>query len=252
MGRIEKLFVNYVGSTVKKGDPLVSIYSPDLLVAQEELLTAVRGLNQQKGAGELALSPLPKAWSKPPKRKLQLWGITAEQVDEIIKRGTAADGSDHLLAHVGHRDRKSRARGDYVEQGKNLYTIADLSRVWMQVKIFEDQIAGINPGTAVQVTSAAHPDEVFAGKITFIAYTVDPATRTVSARVEIDNAEYKLKPGMYAMVVIRTPVGSVTGLGPESGSAEMSAAMRHGETGTAVMREGYGQCTGHERCVGSG
>jgi cobalt-zinc-cadmium efflux system membrane fusion protein len=91
-------------------------------------------------------------------------------------------------------------------------TIADLSTVWMQAKIFEHETGGVSIGTAVEVTSTAYPNEVFAGRITFIAFTVDSATRTVSARVEIANSDYKLKPGMYAAAAIRLPVGEVTEL----------------------------------------
>jgi len=110
-----------------------------------------------------------------------------------------------------------------------IYTIADLSTVWTQAKIFEDQIAGIEKGTAVAVTTTAYPNEVFACRITFVAYDVDPATRTLSARIEIDNPDYKLKPGMYASAVIRFPIGAVTLVadGPQSTSmAETSDLAR--------------------------
>lgn len=222
-GRIDKLFVNYVGERVREGQPLAGIYSPDLLVAQEELLTAAKNLAQQKGGNELALTSA-QAMVEASRKKLLLWGITNEQIDAIVRQGKP----DTLLTiHsplAGIVTEKKVLEGNYVEEGGDLYTVADLSRVWMQAKIFEDQIGGIQVGTAVEVASTAYPQEMFVGRITFIAYTVDPATRTVSARVEVENPDYKLKPGMYVNAVIRTPVGAVKELASASAPAKTSAA----------------------------
>jgi Cu(I)/Ag(I) efflux system membrane fusion protein len=221
-GRIDKLMVNYTGQHVEKGDPLVWIYSPDLLVAQEELLSAVRTRDRQRSAGDLAglgAQTLVEAARK----KLVLWGITDQQIDEIIKRGTP---ETHLTVYSpmsGIVTERKVLEGNYVSEGQDLYTIADLSRVWMQTSIFEDQLAGVKVGTAVAVTSTAYPNEVFAGRITFIAYTVDPATRTVAARVEIANPELKLRPGMYAEAVIRLPAGQITPIASSTQSAEATS-----------------------------
>jgi membrane fusion protein, copper/silver efflux system len=206
-GRLETLFVNYVGEHVTQGAPLAAIYSPDLLVAQEELLTSIRSAEQNKSvdfAGAAAQSMVDAA-----RKKLLLWGITEDQIAQIIKRGKPDNVLTIYSPISGIVTEKNVLQGHYVDEGTDLYTIADLSRVWMQVKVFEDQVQGVQLGTAVEVTSTADPQETFAGRITFIAYTVDPGTRTVSARVEIDNPDLKLKPGMYASAVIRTPVGRV-------------------------------------------
>jgi membrane fusion protein, copper/silver efflux system len=208
-GRIDKLMVNYVGQRINKGDPLTSIYSPDLIVAQEELLATLRAL--QKPGSETIRSET-EFLKQAAIKKLLLLGITQSQIDEIIRRGIP---ETHLIIFspiAGIVTEKNVRVGQYVEEGTQIFTIADLGIVWMQAKIFEDQITGIKIGTSVQITASALPNEVFAGRITFIAYTVDPATRTVSARVEIDNPNYKLKPGMYATAAIRLPVGSVTEL----------------------------------------
>ena len=209
-GRIDELMVNYVGQQIKKGDALASIYSPELVVAQEELLSAVRSVNQQKQASDLLKSQT-EFLVTAAKKKLTLWGITDQQIEQIVRRGRP---DTHLIVYSpisGIVAEKNVLVGQYVDEGMKNYTIADLSTVWMQAKIFEDQIAGIDKGTAVQVTSTAYPNEVFAGRITFVAYNVDPATRTISARVEIANPDTKLKPGMYANALIRMPVGKVTG-----------------------------------------
>ncbi|MFA5866105.1 MAG: efflux RND transporter periplasmic adaptor subunit [Phycisphaerae bacterium] len=208
-GRIDELMVNYEGQQINKGDPLVSIYSPDLVVAQEELLSAVRSLKQQQQASDLLRSQT-EFLVTAARKKLSLLGITDQQVDQIIRRGSP---DTHLIVYSpisGIVTEKNVLVGQYVDEGMRIYTIADLNTVWMQAKIFEDQIAGIAKGTAVEVTSTGYPNEIFAGRITFVAYTVAPATRTISARVEITNSDYKLKPGMYANAVIRIPVGAVT------------------------------------------
>ncbi len=214
-GRIEKLDVNFVGQHVEKGDPLVSIYSPDLLVAQEELLGAVRSLDAQKNAGDLVRQSA-QSLVDAARKKLVLWGITPEQIDEVIRHGTPETLLTIYSPLAGIVTEKKVLEGHYTSEGEDLYTIADLSAVWMQAKVFEDQASGVQVGSAVEVTSTAFPGEIFAGRITFVAYSVDPLTRTVAARVEIANPDYKLKPGMYAHAVIRMPLGQVTELPPES------------------------------------
>jgi len=206
-GRLDKLMVNFVGQRVEKGQPLASIYSPDLLIGQQELLLAARDLEQQKGKPGQESS---QALLDSARQKLTLWGVTAEQIDDTLKQGKP---QTHLILYspiTGIVIDKKVLEGRYVNEGDDLYTIADLSQVWLQAKIFEGQTQGIREGTAVEVTSTAYPDEIFAGRIGFVAYTVDPATRTVSARVEVPNPETKLKPGMYVRMVIRNPVGLVT------------------------------------------
>jgi Cu(I)/Ag(I) efflux system membrane fusion protein len=221
-GRIDKLLVNYVGQYVKQGDPLALIYSPELLTAQQELLVAHRQLTTRNAPGGLGESTSQSLFEAA-RQKLLLWGITAEQIDGILERGTP---ETHLTIYspiAGFVTEKKVLEGHYVNEGDDLYTIADLSRVWMQAKVFEDQSAGVGIGTAVEVTSTAFPNEVFAGRITFIAYEVDPATRTVAARVDIANPDFELKPGMYAQAAIRIPVGKVREIEPPAASASATA-----------------------------
>jgi len=224
-GRIDRLDVNYTGQHVEKGDPLVWIYSPDLLVAQEELLAVMRSQKQQANNGEWAATAA-HSLVEASRRKLSLWGITEEQIDAIIARGTPETHLSIYSPIAGIVTERKVLEGKYVMEGDDLYTIADLSSVWMQAKIFENDIAGIAIGTVVEVTSTAYPDDVFAGQITFVAYTVDPNTRTVSARVEIANPDYKLRPGMYANARIALPIGAVTPLDPASQPAATPAPER--------------------------
>jgi hypothetical protein len=114
----------------------------------------------------------------------------------------------------------------------------------MEVKIFEDQVAGVQIGTAVEVRSTAYPDELFAGRVTFVAFTVDPSTRTISARVEIDNPDYRLKPGMYASAVIRLPVGQITAIAASSAPASAAAMMDHATSSAPASTPADSAATG--------
>lgn len=218
-GRIDKLLVNYIGQHVEEGDPLIWLYSPELITAQQELILAQRRIGAGQDAGP-AGAPAAQALIDATKQKLLLWGVTEKQIDDILRRGTV---DTHLIVYApisGFVTEKNVLEGHYVDEGSDLYTIADLSNVWMEAKIFEDEAGGVAIGTAVEVISTAYPNEVFAGRITFIAYAVDPATRTVSARVEIANPDLKLKPGMYAHAMIRVPVGTVTELASDLNAGE--------------------------------
>jgi len=220
-GRIDKLYVNYVGQHVEKGQPLAWLYSPDLLVAQEELLTTLHRQDDTKGAGPIVRGSAENLLIAA-RRKLTLWGITEEQVEEIIKRGKPDTHMTIQSPIAGIVTDKKVLEGRYVNEGDDLYTIADLSSVWLQAKVFENEISGVSVGTAVEVTSVAYPNEVFAGRVTFVAYIVDPGTRTVSARVEITNPDLRLKPGMYVNAAIRLPVGRVEILESAAVSQEAS------------------------------
>jgi len=237
-GRIEKLYVNYVGQHVQMGDPLSSIYSPDLLVAQQELLSAVRSLNSVPVADETARR-LAQNLVEAARQKLMLWGIAAAQIDEMIRRATPETQLMIYSPLTGIVTDKKVLEGRYVNEGDDLYTIADLSVVWMQLRIFEDESAGIQTGAAVEVTSTAFPNEIFAGRITFIAFAVDPATRTVAARVEIDNPGDKLKPGMFADAVIRLPLGTVQVLAPDTQPASTATSSAAEQLDTRAFARAY-------------
>ena len=206
-GRLDKLNVNYIGQHVNKGETLAMMYSPELLVAQQELLTALRsaGANSNGPAAAVAGNALADA----ARRKLTLWGLTPEQIDAIVQRGTVETDVAITSPIAGIVTEKKALEGRYVSEGEELYTIADLGSVWLQAKVFESDIAAVHNGQSVEIHSTAYPNEIFAGRVTFASYEVDPLTRTISARVEVENPEYKLRPGMYATAIIRLPAGKV-------------------------------------------
>ncbi|MEI7838010.1 MAG: efflux RND transporter periplasmic adaptor subunit, partial [Planctomycetota bacterium] len=239
-GRLDTLLVNYTGQKVKQGDALAKIYSPDLLVAQQELLTAA------KGAGEAAPGGMNQIVLDSARKKLLLWGLTEAQVAEIIRRGSPETHVTIASPITGIVTEKKALEGKYVMEGDELYKVADLSTVWLQAKIFEADIMGIAPGAAVEITNTAFPGEVFAGRITFVAYAVDPATRTIAARVEIANPQDKLRPGMFATATIRLPVGKVTELASLPAPATRTATAPAGgpAISTDTLAQAYLALTG--------
>ncbi|MFH1419258.1 MAG: efflux RND transporter periplasmic adaptor subunit [Planctomycetota bacterium] len=207
-GRIDKLFADYTGMAVSKGDHLVEIYSPDLVSAQEELLNALQGLDaikgsplesSRRGAGQLVSSA---------RRNLELLGITEEQINELTRTGEAAT---HLVVHAsigGTIVRKAAMEGMYVKTGDLLYEIADLSYVWLIQDLYEADLPWVRPFQEVRVSAQSLPGEVFSGQIVFVDPVVDQTTRTVKVRVNIANPMRRLKPGMFVNAEVRAAVGA--------------------------------------------
>lgn len=183
--RIDELYVNYTGVSVARGEHLARIYSPELLTAQRELLSA----NALDPDGTLV---------RVVRDKLRLWDLLPEQIDAILARGTVADSFDLRAPTGGVVVLKNIKEGDYVETGEALFRIADLSELWLHLQAFESDLAKLRYGQDVTFTVSAWPGETFIGRIAFVAPQVDPQTRTVPIRVNVPNVDGRLKPGMFA------------------------------------------------------
>ncbi len=199
-GRLQRLFVDYTGVAVRKGDHLVSLYSPDLIVAQRELLQSVKSQDRLGNLDrELTASML-----KSSEEKLRLLGVLPEQIEEIKRRGTP---SDHLTIYSpigGIVIEKLANEGAYVKTGSKIYTIADLSTVWVNLQAYESDLPWLRYGQQVEFTTESFPGETFKGRIAFIDPILDDKTRTVSVRVNVPNPDGKLKPGMFVRAVVRS------------------------------------------------
>lgn len=196
-GRLDRLYVDYTGITVAPGDHLVSVYSPDLLTAQEELLQAVKGVKEGQQAGIAALQEIAEENVRIVKSKLQLWGLTEDQIQEIIDRGTASDHITVFAPIGGVVIKKDAVQGIYVSTGMELYTIADLSHVWLQLKAYESDLTWIRYGQPITFEAEAYPGETFTGQVAFINQLVDERTRTIDVRANVANPDMRLKPGMF-------------------------------------------------------
>ncbi len=207
-GRIDRLFVDYTGIPVKKGEHLAELYSPQLLTAQEELLQAVETLDNLKESQSTLLLETAKQTIEAAREKLRLWGFTAEQIDGIEKRGTPSDHMTIYSPGSGIVIHKNAQEGMYIQTGTRIYTIADLSKIWVQLDAYESDLNWLRYGSAVEFTTETYPGETFEGTITFIDPIIDHATRTAKVRVIVDNASGKLKPGMFVSAVAHPKVAS--------------------------------------------
>ncbi|MCA9253064.1 MAG: efflux RND transporter periplasmic adaptor subunit [Phycisphaerales bacterium] len=201
-GRIDKLYADFTGMTVKKGDHLVEIYSPELLSAQEEYLQAVLAARSLQGSQTAVARRSAEQVQSSARRKLELLGITSEQIAEIESSGKP---QTHLVIHApigGTILKKQAMEGMYVSTGDTLYTIADLTHLWLLVDLYESDLPWVKPFQKVRVTTRALPGDVFTGEIVFVDPRVDPQTRTVQVRIHVDNRAMRIKPDMWVAAEI--------------------------------------------------
>ncbi len=205
-GRIDHLFVDYTGVEVKKGDHLVSLYSPALRTTQEELLQAKRTSKELRKSGVSVLRDTTRATIESAREKLRLLGLTPQQIQDIERRGEA---TDHLTIYApasGTVVHKNAVEGLYVETGTPIYRIADLSKVWVLLDAYESDMSWIRFGQSVEFTAQAYPGETFHGRIAFIDPILNPKTRTVKIRVNVDNPNGRLKPEMFVSAIVKAGV----------------------------------------------
>lgn len=201
-GRVDRVFVDFTGIEVKKGDHLVSIYSPQLVVAQTELFRALERFGQATPERQ----PQDRSFLDAARTKLQLLGILDEQIAEMER---SRKELTHLTIYApigGTVIEKDIREGQYVEEGDSLYRIADLDPIWLYLDVYEYDLGWIRYGQPVDVRLEAYPGEVFRGTVVFIDPFLDDKTRTVRVRVNLKNSDRRLKPAMYASATIRVPL----------------------------------------------
>ncbi|BFU92450.1 MAG: RND transporter [Nitrospira sp.] len=203
-GWVRKVFVNSIGRPVRKGEPLFTVYSPDLLATQDEYLLALKMREQ------LAESPLDEvktnadALVASARERLRLWDVTDSQIEALERRGQADPVLTVYAPSSGIVMKREALPGKYVEPGTTLYEIADFSMVWISADIYESEVAVTKVGQLALITFAAYPGETFPGKVAYVYPTLNTEARTVRVRLELLNPELKLKPGMYGNVILRT------------------------------------------------
>lgn len=207
-GRLDRLYVDYAGVRVQLGDHLVWLYSPDLLSAQEELFSTSERLRATANEASEFLAESNRRAYQGAREKLLLWGLTEQQVAEIEARGTADDHMMITSPTSGVVVEKLVEEGDYVQTGSAIYQIADLSRLWVQIDAYEQDLAWLRYGQELVIEAEALPGELIAGSISFIDPFVDEATRTAKVRVNVENADGRLKPGMFVRAVAEARLGA--------------------------------------------
>ncbi len=199
-GRVDKLYVQFTGERVRRGQRVADLYSPEVATALEEYRLA------QENRSRLGQSDDPYARAQAEslvtasQRKLELWGITAEQIDSAAKGAPSASGVPHVTIFangVGTVVERKVTQGQYVNAGETLLTLADLSEIWIKADVYEDQLPQIHPGQEVEITAEALPNRTLRGHVQFIEPTTNPQTRTVPVHVHLANPEMRLMPGMF-------------------------------------------------------
>jgi len=198
-GWIERLYVNTTGQSVKKGDALMDVYSPDLIAAQQEYLIAWKGV-QSVTEGSAEVQAGMQRLVEGALQRLRNWDISESELRQLQQEGKARQYITLRSAASGVVLEKPSIQGKRFMPGEVLYQIADLSSVWVLADVFEQDLGMVHPGQPAAIRIDAYPDKVFNGKVTFIYPTVTPETRTAKVRVELPNAQGLLKPAMYASV----------------------------------------------------
>lgn len=184
-GRIEKLFIDFTGQTVSKGQKLSTIYSPELVTAQKELIEAAK------------FKEVNPALYNASKEKLRLWKITKAQINEIENSGIVLTEFDVYADQSGVVIRRDISKGDFVNKGSVLFEIADLSNVWVLLDAYESDLAFMKVGQKITLTVASLPSKEFTTNISFIDPLINPQSRTAAVRAELNNTQQLLKPEMF-------------------------------------------------------
>jgi len=229
-GWVEKLYADYVGKSVTAGEPLLALYSPDLVSAQEEYLLARRLRDDTLAASA--------------RRRLTLWDIPPDQIDSLQARGTVARTLTLRAPRSGEIAEKNVIEGQAVQAGTNLFLIADRSELWVDVAIFEQDAAAVRVGTPATIIVDALPRRTFQGRVTFIYPEIDEKTRTLTARVEVANTTGALRPGMFA-------TAELSRAGRRAVSVPLTAVLPTGTKDLVFVNRGDGRFVPREVRVGA-
>lgn len=232
-GWIDQVFVDYIGQLVRKGQPLLTLYSPEMLASQRELLLAAKAAETMKD------NPLPAAFDQSQsllqaaRRRLELWDLSDAQIEQVLKSGQPIKNVTLYSPIAGYvTDRKAFPQLKVAPE-TDLYTIVDLSRVWIMADVFESDAPDIRMGAQARVSLQAIPGRTFLARIDNIQPQVDPATRTLKVRLDMENPGLLFKPDMYANVDFQVNI-------PAEITVPAEAVLDSGERKTVFVDRGNG------------
>jgi len=209
-GRLDRLFVDFTGILVRKGDHLAEIYSPGLLVSQRELVLALDRLeraNTTEPRNETAIQTA-QSIVDAAKRKLELAGVPKDEIDRLAREKNPSENVRIDAPSHGWVLERQGYAGMYVETGTRLFTVVDLQRVWAQFEAYELDMPALRVGQTVGFTAEAEPGRTFEGRVAHIDPTLNDRTRSVKVRVNVENADLRLRPGMFVRGVVRVRLGA--------------------------------------------
>jgi Cu(I)/Ag(I) efflux system membrane fusion protein len=206
-GRIEKLFVNYTGMPVKKGSHIAELFSPDLSVLQKEFIIVSNSLKRAEKNGDAFEIEKAKNTLNSVRSKMRIWGFTTEQVKNMRNLKKVSDTITLYSPVNGIAIQKNVIEGQYFNKGDTLFTIADISRMWLIMDAYESELSLLRYGQKIEFETEAYPGRKFYGRIAYIYPEVDEKTRTVKIRASVENSEGKLKAGMLAKAEVMAKIG---------------------------------------------
>jgi Cu(I)/Ag(I) efflux system membrane fusion protein len=207
-GWVEKLYVRFTGEEVKKDQMLFEIYSPDLVATQDEYLLALKSVRELGDSEFSEVAEGARSLLEVTKRRFALWDITPDHIEELERTGKVLRTLPLHAPISGYVLQMNLREGMYVTPDLDLYTLADLSKIWVLADFYEYEIPEVKVGQQATIELAYFPGKKFQGKVTYIYPVLDPKTRTVKVRFEFPNPEWKLKPGMFANVELTIPLGN--------------------------------------------
>lgn len=243
-GWVERLFVDYTGAPVVRGQPLMAVYSPMLVSAQEELILARKLADESAGDAATPAAQNARELLAAARRRLQYWDIPADEIARIERSGQTQRTIVLRSPASGVVTEKNVVQGTRIMPGMDLFKIADLSTVWLQGDVFEKDLSLVHVGQPATVTLDAYPGETFRGRVAFIAPSVDLQSRTGTVRVELANPGNRLKPGMYAAVQIDVPARAPELVVPRT------AVLSTGQRNIVFVRHEDGMLMPHEVRLG--
>lgn len=206
-GRLDRLFVNYAGIFVRQGDHLAEMYSPDLLVGQQEFLLGLEGVERARNASEASVRQRAEAVFEAARRKLELWAIPKDEIERLQRERRPTDQVRIDAPQSGWVLERLAFQGMYVETGTRLFTLADLRSVWVMLDAYELDLPFLRYGQRVEFETEAYPGRKFEGRISYIDPRLTELTRTVKVRVNVINEDMQLRPGMFLRAGVRVQIG---------------------------------------------
>ena len=204
-GWVRDLKANYTGMTVRKGDQLFTLYSPELLATENEFIVALRGREQAQQSTLAETRDHSEQLLRAVRERLMFWDVSVAEIREMERRGRALGETTFLAPASGVIVEKSVVEGMRITAGQRLFRLADLSSVWVEADVSERDLASVREGQAATVTLEAYPGEEFHGRVSYLYPSIAEQTRTLKVRLQLDNRRGRLRPGMYGTVIIAGP-----------------------------------------------
>ena len=206
-GRIDKLYLDFTGQQVRRGQTIASLYSPEVFSTAEEYRLALENRKRLgTGAEPLAVSGAEDLVNAS-RRRLELWGLTTQQLDEIATLAKPQIELPIYSTVSGIVTGRKVTQGQYVNAGEVLFTVTDLSSIWVKADVYQPDVPSVHSGQSVEITSDSLPGATLHGRVGFLDTSIDPQTRTASARIEVPNPSMRLRPGMFVQVKFAAPAG---------------------------------------------